>query len=440
MKTFTTSLLAVLSFSLLLSTASAHSTEPGSQHGNMIVTRHFTGIWDQVDHESQGIALQVIEQFDDSRRAVGYWYTYGADRKTAWFMGIGELVDDRIEFELFDSTDVGFLQSDEPGDESVQSIGTMTIDFDSCVSGTVSYLTTHEEVGSGSFEIERILEIMNTHCTGGISDDMHADGWFGEQRIELRSAREGLNGRGYARYEDYPAHMEFEIEVEDLPDGMYRLYVGGRDRGEFEVMDGRGEIRFTSPAEDGHRLMNFDPRGMQIEVHDGPGIVLSSFDRQFEQDHHQHQGGGHGGSGHDDHAYDCDSGHMGGGMGGGHMGGGMRDCVNDGDYLDIEVDLLNTGVLADAKGEAEWDMNSVRVRFSVEIEDVPAGFYPLHVGGAQVGIIEAFEMHYGGVYGRITFRDPEASGPEHLDFEPRGQVIRVMQGEAAILEVEFPEE
>ena len=28
----------------------------------MIVTRHFTGIWDQVDQESQGIALQIVEQ------------------------------------------------------------------------------------------------------------------------------------------------------------------------------------------------------------------------------------------------------------------------------------------------------------------------------------------------------------------------------------------
>ena len=431
MKTLTTLLLTVLLSSLVLSTASAHNTEPGSQHGNMIVTRNFTGIWDQVDHESQGIALQVVDQLDDSRRAVGYWYTYGADRKTAWFMGIGELVDDRIEFELFDSTDVGFLQGDEPGDESVHRIGTMTIDFDSCEMATVSYDTAHEEVGSGSFEIERILEIMNTHCTGGISDDMHADGWFGEQRIELSSAREGLNGSGYARYEDYPAHMEFEIELEDMPDGMYRLYVGGKDRGEVEVMEGRGVIRFASPSEDGRWLLNFDPRGVQIEVHDSQGVVLSTFERRFERDDHQHQGGGHGGGSHDDHAYDCDS---------GHMGGGMRDCVDDGDFVEVEAELVNTGVFADAKGEAEWDMTSVRVRFSVEIENVPAGYYPLHVGGNEVGIIEAFEMHYGGVYGRITFRDPAISGREHLDFEPRGQAIKVMQGEVVILEVDFPQE
>ena len=85
----------------------AHQGGAGSFSDQMIVTRHFTGIWDQVDHEAQGIALQVVEQLDDSRKAVAYWYTYGADRRTAWYMGIGELEENRIDFELFDSTNVG---------------------------------------------------------------------------------------------------------------------------------------------------------------------------------------------------------------------------------------------------------------------------------------------------------------------------------------------
>ena len=431
---------AILAASGLVAPAGSvfgHGSEPGQGPEGMMVTRHFTGIWDQVDHEAQGIALQVVEQLDDSRRAVGYWYTYGADRKTAWFMGIGDLAGNRIEFELFDSTDVGFLQGNEPGNDSVHAIGTMTIEFDSCQTGAVTYETSHDEVGSGSFAIERILEVMNTHCTGGISDDMHADAMFGEQRVELSSAREGIDGSGHARYEDYPAHMEFDVDVEGLPDGMYHLYVGGQERGDFEVMNGRGEIRFSSPAGDGHMLMNFDPRGVQIEVHNSQGVVLSTFDRQFDQDDHAHQGGGHGEG---DHAYDCDSGHMGGGgMGGGGMGG-MRDCVDDGDYVDIEADLQNTGVLFEAEGEAEWRMNSERVRFSVEIEDVPAGSYPVLVAGIQVGIIEAFEMHYGDVYGRITFQDPEVGGREHLDFEPRGEKVEVLGDGAVILEVDFPAE
>jgi hypothetical protein len=280
---------------------------------------------------------------------------------------------------------------------------------------------------------------MNTHCTGGISDDMHDDGIFGQQRMALTPAREGIAGNGHARYEDYPAHMEFQVEVDGLPDGSYHLYLGMQDRGEFEVSEGHGGMKFSSPVEDGHLLLNFDPRGMRIEIRDGQGAVFSSFDNRFQEDGHNHHGDGNGHPGDDDHNYDCEFGPGSGHHGpGGPMGGGMADCVDDGDFVEIEIDLDNTSVLPGAKGEAEWEMNSHRVEFSIEIEDVPVGQYPLRVGGNEVGVIEAFEMHDGEVYGHIRFRDPETHGREHLDFDPRGQKVEVFQGENVILEVDFP--
>ncbi len=120
--------------------------------------------------------------------------------------------------------------------------------------------------------------------------------------------------------------------------------------------------------------------------------------------------------------------------------GGMQDCVNDGDYIEIAADMINTGVLINAKGEADWRMNTDRVEFSVQIEDVPAGSYTLKSGGVEVGTIEAFAMHDGEVYGHIRFRDPEITGSKPLDFEPRGQKIEVFQGDSLILEADFPVE
>jgi len=418
----------------------AHDSGSGSSTDDFMVTRHFTGTWDQVDQESQGLSLDVIEQEDDSRRSVAYWFTYGSDRKTAWYLGIGDLIEDRIEFELYDSTDVGFMQATMPGNDSVHSIGTMSIVFDSCDSGVVTYETNHEEVGNGSFNIVRISEVMNTHCSGGISDDMHSDAIYGEQRIELMPARDGVTGSGHARYDDYPGHMEFEVDVEGLPDGDYHLYAGMQDRGNLNVHEGHGNLEFRSPGETGSMMMTFDPRGMQIEIHDDQGVVLSSFDTSFAEDNHGHHGDGDGHEGDEDHNYDCEFG-MGSGHGMGQgMGEGMTDCVDDGEVIEIEIDFENTGVVIDAKGEAEWQMNSDRVEFSVEIEDVPVGSYALKVGGIEVGVIEAFEMHDGDVYGHIKFRDPEAQGQEHLDFEPRGETIEVLQGDNTILKVEFPSE
>jgi hypothetical protein len=288
---------------------------------------------------------------------------------------------------------------------------------------------------------------MNTHCSGGMSDDMHADAMFGEQRVELAPASNGITGTGYGRYEDFPGHIEFEVEVSDLSDGDYHLYVGGHERGAFAVSQGYGELEFASPAEDGKLLLNFDPREQQIEVHDASGAVLSSFDDVIDADNHHH-GGYHGND--DEHNFDCQygSGHghgmghgMGSGMGSG-MGpgmGGMHYCVDDGDFIDIRADLRETGSLPGARGQAEWDMNSQRVQFSVQIENVPAGLYTLHVAGRDVGVIDAFQMHFG-VYGHISFRDPVAYGMHHLDFEPRGELIQVRKDDSVILEVEFPTE
>jgi len=433
----TVSLTLVLSFAN--SSLLAHGPGSGNYTDGFIVTRHFTGAWEQVDQESQGLSLEVIDQADGSRRAIAYWYTYNSDRKTAWYLGIGDLVEDRIEFVLHESTDVGFMQDAQEGYDSVQSIGSMTIVFDDCNSGFVNFDTNHQEVGSGSFEIERVSSVMNTHCSGGISDDMHADGMFGAQSMALSPAREGINGRGFARYEDSPGHMEFEVKVNELADGEYHLHVGMENRGALVVQDGHGKLEFTSPVETGTMPLTFDPRGMQIEIYDDQGVVLSSFDNVFEQREYGHYGYGNGGN-----YYDCNSGQgPGGGMNGGHgghMGGGMMNCVEDGEYVEIEVDLVNTGLILDARGDAEWDMNSNRVAFSVEIERIPVGSYTLKVGGDEVGIIEAFEMNHGGVYGRIKFRNPEAYGRELLDFDPRGQKIEVLQDDSVILEVDFPEE
>lgn len=431
-------LTVVLTIGLLGSGTSlyAHGAGSGESTDRFMVTRHFTGAWDQVDQESQGLTLEVIEQTDGARRSVAYWYTYGADRKTAWYLGIGDLDGDQIVFELYESVNVGFMQDDDPENTPVESIGSMIIIFDSCDTGAVTYETDHAEVGSGSFNIIRVSEVMNTHCSGGISDDMHADARFGEQRMALTPAREGITGSGQATFENSPGHMEFEIEVDGLPDGEYHAYSGSQDRGAFATTDGHGHLKFSSPGEPGRVTMTFDPRGKLIEVYDENGVVLSSFENQFEEDHH------HQGNGDDHHNYDCrfGPGMGGGGMGGGGMGGGMHNCVDDGEYIEIETDLINTGVLVNAEGEAEWQMNSNRVEFSVDIKDVPIGSYTLKVAGVTQGIIEAFEMHNGGVYGRIRFRDPESYGREHLDFEPRGQMIEVLQDNIVILEIEFPQQ
>lgn len=394
----------ILLIGLLVASAAA------VQANDIIVTRLFTGLWTQPAHENQGINLQIVEQ-SVGKVAVAYWYTYGADNQSAWYIGIGEVVENRAEMILYEVTDVGFLAPNDPMNDPVSEVGTLNIEFSSCDMGEVTYDTTLEGIGSGSFSIERLTSVHNTQCTGGVSDDTPSDVLLTEQRIGLSAAREGVTGSGHADYEQRPDRTEFSVEVEDLPDGAYRIVVGGVDRGELTVSLGIGETEFRSPVEAGKILLTFDPRDQVIEVHDGMGAVLTSGDGVFD--------------GGDDN----------GGNNGGDNGG---DPDIDFGMVEIEVELTNTGVYPAGSGDAKLEPRDDRTDFSVEIEDVPEGSYPLRIGGDMVGSIQVTTLMDGSVEGELEFRDPVEPGKILLDFDPRGKLIEVLEGSTVIFETDFP--
>ena len=86
---------------------------------DVVVTRNFTGGWDQTEHESQGISLQVIDQLDGTKAAVAYWFTFGSDDESAWFVGVGPVAGNRIEMTLYEGSGIGFLEDNNPGDDRV---------------------------------------------------------------------------------------------------------------------------------------------------------------------------------------------------------------------------------------------------------------------------------------------------------------------------------
>jgi len=374
---------------------------------DVLVTRNFSGLWDQSNHESQGLNLQVIDQATGDKVGVAYWFTYGDDMESAWFFGVGSITGDRIEMTLFEGSGIGFLEDNKPGDDQVAEVGTMEIEFSSCNDGVVTFATEIEGVGSGVFPISRLTDLYNTECSGGVSDDTPSDVPISEQRIGLVSARQGITGSGHADFEERPDRTEFSVEVEDLADGNYRIIVGGIDRGPLIVSMGIGETEFRSPVESGKILLTFDPRGELVEVFDDQGVVLTSGDVVFDDDD------------------DDDS------------GGDSGDDIDFG-TTQIEVELNNTGIFSEASGDAKLEPRADRTDFSVEIEDVPAGSYDLRIGGDIVGTIQAVMMQDGTIEGELEFRNPVEPGKILLDFDPRGQQIDVLDGTTVVLETLFP--
>jgi hypothetical protein len=389
---------------------------------DVIVTRSFTGLWDQPEHESQGINLQIIDQDNGDKVGVAYWYTYDDDMDSAWFLAVGPVNGDRIDMVLYEASGVGFLEPNSEGNDRVVEVGTLEMEFSSCTEGVATFTTQLTGIGSGSFPVERFTDLFNTSCSGGISDDTPSDIMMTEQRIALAPAREGLTASGHADFEERADRTEFSVEAEDLADGSYRILVGGVDRGELVVSLGVGETEFRSPVEAGKVLLTFDPRGQLVEVHDSQGAVLTSGDASF--------GGG------DDNGGDDNGGDDNGGDdNGGDDNGGDLDFGT----LDIEVELTNTGVYPLASGDAKLEPRDDRTDFSVEIEDVPVGSYTLRIGGNTVGTIKVIQLQDGSVEGELEFRNPVEPGKVLLDFDPRGQQIDVLEGNTVIMETLFPQ-
>lgn len=373
---------------------------------DVLVTRNFSGAWDQPEQESQGLALLVIEQGDDKKVGIAYWFTYGDDAQSAWFIGIGPVEGNTITMNLKQGSGVGFLQDDEPGNENFVSVGSMVIEFYSCNAGMVTFETEIETVGSGSFPIERITELYKVECSGGVSDDVDHDMMPHEFEIDLYPVVMGSPAKGEAEFEQDAHETEFKVKVDHMLDGNYRIFVGGEDRGELVVFEGEGKTEFASPADDDEILLTFDPRGQLIEIYDDQGGLVLASDGEMM------------GPGDDD---DDDDDH------------GMLDY---GDH-DIEVEMLNTGVYPGGKAEAEFESDSDDAEFKVEIDDVPAGNYPLHVGGEYVGTISAYGDDHD-AEGQLEFSDPVEPDSLLLDFDPRGQTVEILEDGTVIFEVLFP--
>ncbi len=373
--------------------------------GDVTVTRFFSGLWDQPKQESQGILLNIIDQeVDGHKKAVAYWFTYGDNLDSEWYVAIGYVEGDRVIMVLYSSDGVAFMQDDAPGNDNVEERGTLTLWFHNCNKGVAYY--DFDDGDEGEFDIKRLAGLYNSRCSGGISDDTPSHAKPVQMEVDLEPARDGITGKGKAKFWERVDRSDFHISAEDIPDGPYDVMICDplENVGSLTVAGGEGAAQFRSPDAEGKELLNFDPRDCVIELHDAIGAALSSGDDVLEEK-------GHGGNGN-----------------GGHNG-----------RSEVEVDLSNTGVYPEGEGEASYIEKNNSTEFEVEIKRVPMGNYPLRVDDILRGEIAVVEDEDGDFKGKLRFSDPQKEERQLLDFDPRGKWIEVYGGATVIFEVPFPE-
>lgn len=224
-----------------------------------------------------------------------------------------------------------------------------------------------------------------------------------ETRTELSPTVLAPGGSGHADYKvKLNCEINFSVEVEDVPVGAYDLYVADILRGTIQVVvqpDAKveGEIKFSSRPDDspsGELPLEFDPAGAWIEVRQGTNVFFTA------------TGGA----------------------------GTNNSCT----IVEVEPDLVNSGLDPDAKGKARFRQETnCRRDFRVEVERLAAGSYELWVGGVLRGVITVSGAG-SETEGEIEFDTEATPGKVLLTFDPRGLSVEVRQAGNLYLSVTMP--
>ena len=117
-------------------------------------------------------------------------------------------------------------------------------------------------------------------------------------------------------------------------------------------------------------------------------------------------------------------------------GGISDDRVASNDSRIVQF-FTNTGVAPAASGRARFEQRSDRTDFNVEAEDLPAGAYSLRVAGSERATMNVAQGANGSE-GEVEFRSPVEPGKLLLDFDPRGQLVELAQGDTVFLTTTLP--
>lgn len=215
-----------------------------------------------------------------------------------------------------------------------------------------------------------------------------------ETRVAITSTGADADGTAYAKLRiDSRARKHFSVEVEDVPVGAYDLLVDGVKVGTIQVVTvtggTEGEIEFTNGDDDPSEIpLTFDPAGKMLTIAQGATVFFES-------------------------AYNPNV-----------TGTGTPGAEPQSQLDEL---LASTGLDSDAKAEAKYEVDDRgRHKFSVEVEDVPAGAYTLTIGGVVRGTINVrLIAATGKIEGELEFESKLEPGHKLLNFDPRGQTIEV---------------
>ncbi|MCB1581768.1 MAG: hypothetical protein KDI92_01810 [Xanthomonadales bacterium] len=247
---------------------------------NLIITKSFTGGWFDPAKNGQGFLLEIIKS-NNQKQALTTWFTFDNDGNQFWLIGVGEISGQSIEFQMLVPQGGRFGDLHNAANVSTQQWGELTFTFTDCNNGTAHWQPTVSGFSSGSMPITRNTVINNLYCTGGLFDELGNSASNDEIITALRPTGNSITAQGKTKYQQQTDRIDFSVEIEHIPTGVYQLYVAGQYEADIQVVTlsngfNKGEVEFRDPVEPGKLLLKFNPIGALIEIKQAGQLILSS--------------------------------------------------------------------------------------------------------------------------------------------------------------------
>lgn len=225
----------------------------------------------------------------------------------------------------------------------------------------------------------------NDGVSDGRDDDHHDEDGESESEQSLTRLAGPSNSQAHLELRTKPSgRIRFEIELENVASGEYRLFVAGIERGMIQISGDEGRFVYeTVPDDQGEMLLDFDIYGQ-------PVIIKMSGVDYFS---------------------------------------GTAPLAGNGGGETANADLERTSnAPSGSEGEIKLTVaTNGDVTVVIQVEDLAIGTYDCKVAGVAVGTIEVTQNGTNGTRGTLKFATVPTGDQLPLTFEISGQSVTIEQ-------------
>lgn len=120
-----------------------------------------SGNWFNPAQSGHGFQLEKV----NDTTVTAFWFTFDANGNQVWILGVGQIVNNRIEMQAVKSRGGRFPPNFDPTQITNPPWGTLTFTFTSCNAGSVAWTSTDPAfTASGTLALERVTSVAGANC------------------------------------------------------------------------------------------------------------------------------------------------------------------------------------------------------------------------------------------------------------------------------------